>query len=152
MTTMTDPSAALRWAEGYADAAGWLPTADAEELLQLAELRDGSRVIFIWRRQSLAAYLGSGREGDGADHDHPIGDIDPWCPYGRGFFAALADRRPDMPGQRAGQGVNVTRALWISQEAGTKGRRGPGGDLHKAPGWHAWCRPCAHTQGARAVP
>jgi hypothetical protein len=84
-----------RWAQGYADAAGWLPSATPDELRGFAVLEYTKGTIFIYGDHSLAAYWNAAEPvGYGSV---PVGDIDPWDNgYGRGFYEALHDGRPEI--------------------------------------------------------
>ena len=83
---MTTTTVAVRWAEGYADATGWLPAATPDELRELFDLESGKGTVFIYPGHTLAGYWHYH-----GPRDQPAGDVDPWDPYGRGFYAALHD-------------------------------------------------------------
>jgi hypothetical protein len=93
---MSTNSDTAEYAQGYADAAGWLPNASPDELREFAEREGDKYTIFIYGDHSLAAYWGVAEEvGYGST---PVGDVDPWAPvlYGGGFYAALHDLSPNI--------------------------------------------------------
>lgn len=91
MTTTIEGEEYMR---GATDAFRWAPRATEDELTDMLENAAGKHTLWIYPDHTLAAvWAGT----DSNPSDGPVGDVDPWSAYGRGFYDGLVAAFPEPP-------------------------------------------------------